>query len=381
MSNTVHGYFLISDITGYTSYLSQSELDHAQDTLTALLNLLIDHTRPPLIISRLAGDAVISYGLLDNFFQGQTFVELIENTYVAFRRMIDLMVLNTKCPCNACKNIKSLDLKFFVHFGAFGIQKLDAHDELIGSDIILLHRLLKNKVVERTGYPAYTLFTDAAIRQLGLDEFCNSMTPHTEEYTHLGEVKTWIQDMRPIWELKKDQLPISFPEKDLIMRVTTDIAHPPERVWDFLIQPAHFNVLAGGTRTEIEYTKVGRVTVGTTYQCYHGDSNFPQTILEWQPFERILVQILAPIPVNNTSLPVEYRLVPISQGTRLVQSFGKASGPPHGRMMANVMFKRMARIAQRDIDNFGKHVEAEIARQSSLPKKKLIHSPVFSSVD
>ncbi|GAB4578214.1 MAG: hypothetical protein Fur0022_09480 [Anaerolineales bacterium] len=105
MSTTQYGYFLIADITGYTAYLSKSELDHAQQTLTALLNLLIRHTKPPLIISRLAGDAVISYGLRDNFFQGQTFVEMIEDTYVAFRRAIDLMVLNTTCTCNACKNI------------------------------------------------------------------------------------------------------------------------------------------------------------------------------------------------------------------------------------------------------------------------------------
>jgi hypothetical protein len=45
---TQFGYFLIADITGYTQYLSASELDHAQKTLTALLNLLIKHTKPPL---------------------------------------------------------------------------------------------------------------------------------------------------------------------------------------------------------------------------------------------------------------------------------------------------------------------------------------------
>ena len=47
---TSFGYFLIADITGYTQYLSESELDHAQKSLTALLNLLIKHTRPPLVI-------------------------------------------------------------------------------------------------------------------------------------------------------------------------------------------------------------------------------------------------------------------------------------------------------------------------------------------
>ena len=80
---TQHGYFLIADITGYTQYLSGSELDHAQQTLTALLNLLIRNTKPPLIISRLAGDAVISYGLGDNFLQGQTFLETLDPTSVS----------------------------------------------------------------------------------------------------------------------------------------------------------------------------------------------------------------------------------------------------------------------------------------------------------
>jgi hypothetical protein len=158
MSTTHHGYFLIADITGYTVYLSQSELDHAQGTLTALLNLLIEHTKPPLVISRLAGDAVISYGLRDHFFQGQTFVEMIEDTYVAFRRAIDLMVLNTTCGCNACRNIRSLDLKFFVHYGSFGLQKLGAHEEMVGADVNAIHRLLKNTVTEKTGARAYALY-------------------------------------------------------------------------------------------------------------------------------------------------------------------------------------------------------------------------------
>jgi len=55
MSGTYEGCLLIADITGYTLYLSQSELEHAQETLAALLRLLVDHTRPPLVISRLAG--------------------------------------------------------------------------------------------------------------------------------------------------------------------------------------------------------------------------------------------------------------------------------------------------------------------------------------
>ncbi len=372
MPTTQQGYLFIADITGYTGYLSSSELSHAQETLTALLNVLIEYTRPPLIISRLAGDAVISYGLRDNFFQGQTFVELIEDTYVAFRRAVDLMVLNTTCQCNACKNIKTLDLKFFVHYGVFGIQKLDAHDELVGSDVVIIHRLLKNHVSEKTGIKAYTLYTDAVIQQLSLQEISSKMTSHTEEYEHLGMVRTWIQDMHPVWEEKKDNIRLPFPAEDIILKVSTDIELAPERVWDYLIQPEHFNVLAGGTRTVIDSRKSGRITTGSVYQCYHGDTVFPQTILEWQPFERILVQVVAPVPVKNTYLYIEYCLDPNSNGTFLTQSFSSAKGPRSGRIMANLMFKGMSRAAQRDIDAFGKHIEEVMSERDNIPQGKVI---------
>lgn len=368
MSTTQHGYFLIADITGYTMYLSQSELEHAQGTLTALLELLIKHTRPPLVISRLAGDAVISYGLRDNFFQGQTFVEVIEDTYVAFRKAIELMVMNNTCRCNACANVANLDLKFFVHYGSFGLQKLDQHDELIGAEVIVIHRLLKNHVTEKTGCRAYALYTDTAIQQLGLQDICATMTAHQEEYEHLGVVKVWVQDMHPVWQAKKDQTRIHLPPQDIILQVNAETDLPPEMVWDYLLQPEHFNVLAAGSRTEIAQQKEGRITVGTVYQCFHGDTYMPQTILEWEPFTRVLVQASIPVPVKGTFMFIEYRLEPSARGTRLSQVFYKAAGPLLGRLMGNLLFKFMAKTAQRDMDNFKKHIEDDRSRRGTLPE-------------
>ena len=151
------GYILIADITGYTVFLNESELDHAKGTLTDLLELLIDHTNPPLVISGLEGDAVFSYGLREGFVNSQTFLESIEDTYVDFRRAIELMILNNTCRCNACANVSSLDLKFFIHYGTFALQDVGDHQELMGSDVNLIHRLLKNSVTAETGVRAYIL--------------------------------------------------------------------------------------------------------------------------------------------------------------------------------------------------------------------------------
>lgn len=203
------GYLLIADITGYTQYLSDSELEHAQQILTALLNVLIRKTKPPLVISRLAGDAVISYAIRERFVAPQTFAEMLEDTYLGFRRQIELMVRNTTCTCNACRKISSLDLKFFVHYGQFGVQKLDGHDELVGSDVNLIHRLLKNRVTEASGLWAYTLFMEPALTALGLADEMFKLIAHREHYDHLGEVRVYIKDMHPLWEARERELQVA----------------------------------------------------------------------------------------------------------------------------------------------------------------------------
>lgn len=91
-------YLLLADISGYMAFLSDSELEHARDTLTDLLGLLIDHAKPPLVLSKLEGDAVFSYtGGQKSFKDGQILVEL--------------MVVNNICQCAACANVSKLDLR------------------------------------------------------------------------------------------------------------------------------------------------------------------------------------------------------------------------------------------------------------------------------
>jgi hypothetical protein len=85
--------------------------------------------------------------------------------------------------------------------------------------------------------------------------------------------------------------------------------------------------------------------------------------VEWQPFERILTQDLLPIPVPNTYALIECRLEPAENGTRLIQSFGKASGPFLGRILYSIGVRMKAKQWQKDIESFKKQVEAEFMRQ------------------
>ena len=367
MTTTQNGYLMIADITGYTMYLSQSELEHAQEVLRTLLELLIDHTKPPLTISRTAGDAVISYELTGAALQGQTFVELVEDTYVAFRRAIELMVLNNLCHCNACTNIANLDLKFFVHSGAFGIHRLGGSDELVGSDVNLIHRLLKNHVVEQTGIRAYTLYTDAAIQQLGLLDFCEKLTAHEESYEHLGAVAVWIQDMYMVWQAKKESLRITIPPERVGLQAAVEIDMPPHQVWDYLAQPEFRSRLMGSDRQEILNRKDGRITEGSVFQCYLGDQLILQTVLQWRPFEQMTTEDLIPIPGAYIRVLVDFRLEPSEGHTRLVQTFGKPLGNSYARLMFKIAMMSKAKQAQRDVEAFKDLIQDDLAARAGEP--------------
>ncbi|HUF14302.1 MAG TPA: DUF2652 domain-containing protein [Acidimicrobiia bacterium] len=360
------GYLLIADITGYTVYLEESELDHAKGSLTDLLELLIDHTNPPLVVSGLEGDAVLSYALRAGFVNAQTFLESIEDTYVAFRRAIELMVVNNTCRCNACANVSSLDLKFFIHYGTFALQDVGDHQELMGSDVNLIHRLLKNSVTAETDIRAYILCTEAAERALGIEGTSETVIAHTEVVQDFGEVKVWIRDMHPLFEETRDEQRIEYSQDEIVDSDSIVVGMPPEVLWDYLNQSEFRNILTGDSRFEVLNRKDGRVGTGSVYQCYHGKKVVSQVVVEWRPFERLVLRTQLPFSGTPAYVDVDCRLEPMAEGTELTRVFARVSGPALKRLAANLMLKMMKQRNRRDLEHFRDAVEADFAEYQEL---------------
>ena len=53
--------FLIADISGYTGYLADVELDHAQDILADLIGAVVTALRPDFRLAKLEGDAAFMF--------------------------------------------------------------------------------------------------------------------------------------------------------------------------------------------------------------------------------------------------------------------------------------------------------------------------------
>jgi uncharacterized protein YndB with AHSA1/START domain len=184
------------------------------------------------------------------------------------------------------------------------------------------------------------------------------MTPHRETYEHLGEIALWVQDLRPVWQRRHETDRITIPPNQVALRFESDLALPPEIVWDYLSQPETRSVIMGSDRQAITGRQQGRVAPGSVYQCYHGNELIRQTILEWRPFEHMVSQDLVPIPIPGTSVLVEFTLAPTPAGTHLAMTFSKARGPRLGRLLVNLVLPGRARLYRDNLAAFKARVEA-----------------------
>jgi hypothetical protein len=199
---TQTGYLVLADISGYTSFVAQTEIEHADLALSHLLETIIEQLSSLLIISKLEGDAVFAYVEEGKLEEARSLLALIDQTYLAFREKALALYSQATCPCRACRALPTLDLKFMVHHGGFIVQQVAGIRDLLGTDVNLIHRLSKNHVTESTGWKGYALFTNQVLEHLQAEK--DSFVQQAESYEHLGEVETYVRDMHVRYEAMKD---------------------------------------------------------------------------------------------------------------------------------------------------------------------------------
>jgi hypothetical protein len=313
-TQTQHGYLVLADITGYTSYLAGVELDHAHEILTDLLEVIVSQLKSVLTLAKLEGDAVFAYAPEAAVSRGECLLELVESTYAAFRDRAEAVQRRTTCECNACRNLPALDLKFFVHHGDYIVQTVSGIHELVGSDVNLIHRLMKNRVAEATGWRAYALFTDDSLEHMRLRP--EGMRALTETYEHLGAVNFSAADLRARYtELKAARRAYIYPDGALI-DLTVDCAAPLPVVWDWLNDPQRIIQWSPDRQMQPQPRAAGRTDTGARNHCMHGKRiSMIETILDWRPFDYFTVH------QNSQMFPgaftITHQLTPVESGTRL----------------------------------------------------------------
>ncbi len=191
---TQTGYLVLADISGYTSFIAKTEIEHAEKAISILLETIIEKLDDMLTIVKLEGDAVFAYVAEEQMSNCSVMLELLDNTYLIFRDSAKALHEQATCPCKACQAIPTLDLKFFVHHGEYIIQQVAGIKDLLGNAVTLIHRLSKNNVSKSTGWNGYVLFTGNCLERMQADK--KPFIQQAETYEHLGDVETYVMDMR-----------------------------------------------------------------------------------------------------------------------------------------------------------------------------------------
>ncbi len=189
-------YLLLADISGYTSFLAGVGESHGVDfsggipagyaVLGAVLDAVVEGVEPDFEVAKLEGDAVFGIAptaSLDG--HGDAVLAQLRAVHRAFHARRVEAEPSPDHVCTACLLVSNLDLKMVLHRGHAVRQMIGTRSELLGPDVNVAHRLLKNTIQARIGYRPYLFLTDAAAAGLGLAEVGME---HHEEYADVGPI-------------------------------------------------------------------------------------------------------------------------------------------------------------------------------------------------
>ncbi|WP_022883743.1 DUF2652 domain-containing protein [Glaciibacter superstes] len=184
---------LIADIGGYTDYMSthRMSLAHAEVNTARMLEKMID-AAPGYDLIEIEGDAAFLSRQADAREPDTTVTEILR-VAVAMHRAFHLErqnVATNLCPCAGCKEADNLKLKFVAHIGDVAAQTIRQRHKLVGIDVILVHRLLKNPVP----IPEYVLLSEE-LYSTGETSIRDSAHEISPELEGIGTVRAYFVDV------------------------------------------------------------------------------------------------------------------------------------------------------------------------------------------
>ncbi len=313
------GFFIIADISGYTSFLTGTELVHAQEIIEDLTKLLLSHIVPPFKLVKLEGDAVFYYTHGDMLPEAERLLDHIEACYFDFVGHIDDMKRLTSCPCRACSAMQTLDLKFFVHYGDYMVQRVPGTaEDIVGPAVILLHRLLKNSVTEQMALRGYALLTKACLERMGE---ISSIRPHIETYEHIGEVRCGVYDLRSAEQKMRETRRVYLKPEEADYIYERIVPTSPDIMWSFIVDPQRRVEWQVINTVENTRNDSGRMGIDAEFHCHHGAFSRMTRMQDWRPFQymtNITIQTFHKTRFKSPPFLVTFELTPIdAQRTKL----------------------------------------------------------------
>jgi len=184
-------------------------LAHAEVNTTRLLEKVIDAV-PDFELVEIEGDAAFLARQVDGS-EAEASVERTLEAAEAMHRAFHLerhYVATNLCPCGSCTQATNLKLKFVAHVGEVATQTIRDRRKLVGIDVILVHRMLKNTVQ----VPEYVLMSEELYRSRR--EPLPPASEISQELEGMGSVRAFFVDVSP-----ETASPPPLPDPTLVGRI------------------------------------------------------------------------------------------------------------------------------------------------------------------
>jgi len=248
----------IPDISGFTEFVHHTDIKHSGHIISELLEILIDSNNTGLVLAEIEGDALFYYKIEDTLDVSQI-KEQICSMYVAFHTHLKRYEYERICQCGACSSAYNLEIKFIVHYGEIDFINIKESSKPYGSNVIQVHRLLKNEIP----VSEYALFTKS-ILDLSIDHYESSNMIAAYDF---GEIEYNYEGLSHL----KNDLPYVAPIPQEVPRhqlfVSTELINSPILELYEVISNFDYRLLWVKGIDNLEYDKNKVNRAGQKHRC------------------------------------------------------------------------------------------------------------------
>lgn len=272
------GIIFIPDISGFTQFIKQTEIIHSQHIITELLELIITETGDAFFLSEIEGDAVLFYNT-DPTPDFEQLTGLCITIFRKFHQHLKYYNRDKICECGACSYTEKLSLKFILHSGTITRYQVGGHRKLLGEDVIVAHRFLKNSI----DHSEYILYSESFIKTCRLKGLqLASLRMAAEKLESLGETVFYYQTLRLYKDMIEDpppRNPIAFPK--IKSGGMLEINAEPKALLLMISEPEHrLKWMKSLKKITLRDQKINRVL--SSHECLLGANQLEITIAEVQ---------------------------------------------------------------------------------------------------
>jgi hypothetical protein len=192
-------FLYIPDISGYTQFINSTNIKYSRKLIHELLEMIVDSNILNLKIGVFKCLAILFYKLgtppCISKLESQT-----KRTFITFQESLERM----RTKYDLLRKAPELSLKIIVHYGIVGTIEIKNLVKLLGSDMVLAHRILKNNIKEKEYLLMTSQYIDSQSPAMLAKSFTwSEMKSGKKTYDYLGTVNYKHISLSPLKEKSK----------------------------------------------------------------------------------------------------------------------------------------------------------------------------------